>query len=422
MTSHQIAFLLLDLALVLSGCALLGALATRMGQPAVMGEILGGILLGPTVLGPWSHTVVPDEIRPPLTGIGNVGVALFMFGLGLEFHRSALRGGGRRPAGIAIGSMLLPFVLGSLLGVVLVAMHYRHPPDPMGFVLFLGIAMSVTAFPVLSRILTDRQIAGTEVGMLAMAVAAVGDVLAWSGLAGVIALVGRSSGVPWLVALVVPFVFFLVRVVQPTLRRLLPAGSSTTTLAYLSGGALACGAVTELLGLHFIFGAFLFGLITPRIPATERLAEKVFGFSRLLLPTYFVVAGLQVNLGLTSSALGLLAVIVLVAVVGKVAGTYGAARMSKLSPGTSALLAVLMNTRGLTELIVLTTGLRLGLIDQELYSAMVVMALLTTAATGPLLTLCGRRLGASTPTTVTGTPRFDPVPAPQHAEEKGLHT
>ncbi|MEV0468577.1 cation:proton antiporter [Streptomyces prunicolor] len=421
MTSHQIAFLLLDLALVLSGCALLGALATRMGQPAVIGEILGGILLGPTVLGSWSHTVVPDGIRPVLTGIGNVGVALFMFGLGLEFHRSALRGGGRRPAGIAIGSMLLPFVLGSLLGVVLVATHYRHPPDSTAFVLFLGIAMSVTAFPVLSRILTDRRMADTEVGMLAMAVAAAGDILAWSGLAGVIALVGRTSGAPWLVALVVPFALFLVCVVQPLLRVLLPV-DSPTAVAYLSGGALACGAVTELLGLHFIFGTFLFGLITPRIPATERLAEKVFGISRLLLPTYFVVAGLQVNLGLTSSALGLLAIIVLVAVVGKVAGTYGAARMSKLPPETSTVLAVLMNTRGLTELIVLTTGLKLGLIDQELYSAMVIMALLTTAATGPLLTLYNRRLRAATPATVTDTPRSAPVPAPQHAEEKGLHT
>jgi Kef-type K+ transport system membrane component KefB len=421
-SSHQIALLLLDLALILSGCALLGTLATRVGQPAVVGELLGGILLGPTVLGPWSHTVIPDETRPVLTGVGNVGVALFMFGLGLEFHRSALRDGGRRPAGIAIGSMLLPFVLGSLWGVALVTTRHRHPADTVGFVLFLGIAMSVTAFPVLSRILTDRRLMGTDVGTLAMAVAAVGDVLAWSGLAGVIALVGHSGGVPWLVALVVPLTVFLTYVVQPTLRRVLPAGSSTAVIACLFGGALACGAITELLGLHFIFGAFLFGLITPRIPATEHLAEKAFGISRLFLPTYFVVAGLQVNLGLTSSTLGLCAITVLVAVVGKVVGTYGTARLSGLSQEPSALLAVLMNTRGLTELVVLTTGLRLGIIDQELYSAMVVMALLTTAATGPLLALCGRRLSTATPTAVTGTARATPVAAPRHAEEKGLHT
>lgn len=391
MTSQQIVVFLLDLALVLTGCALLGALATRLGQPAVIGELLGGILLGPTLLGAWSHLVVPDTVRPLLAGVGDLGVALFMFGLGLEFRRGSLRGGGRRSAGIALGSLLLPFVLGSLLGGCLVLTGYWRQPDPTGSVLFMGIAMSVTAFPVLSRILIDRGMTATETGTLAMAVAAVADVLAWSGLAVVVALAGGHSGSPWLVTLVVPFALVLGGVVPPLLRWLTSAGSPATSAACLFGGALASGAVTELIGLHFIFGAFLFGLVSPRVPATAQVAEQASMVSRFFLPVYFVVAGLQVDLDPTGGALGLLAVIVLVAVTGKVVGTYAAARMCRLPREPSVLLALLMNTRGLTELIVLTTGMELGLIGQELYSAMVVMALLTTAVTGPLLTRYGTR-------------------------------
>ncbi|MFE0823706.1 cation:proton antiporter [Streptomyces sp. NPDC058794] len=392
MSSHQVALLLFDLALILVLAHTLGHLATRVGQPPVVGEILAGVLLGPTLLdGAVADTLFPHDIRPLLTGMADVGVVLFMFAVGLELESHALRGRGRMAGAAALGSTVVPFALGIGLAYFLMTSH--DTTQPVAFVVFIGLSVSVTAFPVLARILTDRKLAKTSLGGIALATAAVVDVVAWTALAGVQAAVG-GSGRHWTVALVVPFALVLVVLVRPALRRwALPRPGYTPAparvVAVLLVGALLSGAATEAMGMHFIFGAFLFGLVMPREGADALRADVLDHTGRVtsvLLPVYFVVAGLKVDLGaLGGTELLQLAVILLVAIAGKFGGTYLGARTQGLPARPSAALAALMNTRGLTELVILGVGLQLGLLDDSLYSLMVVMAVVTTAMTGPLL-------------------------------------
>jgi Kef-type K+ transport system membrane component KefB len=363
-------------------------LFTKLGQPAVIGEVLGGILIGPTLFGGvLSDTLFPTDIRPFLSALANLGVALFMFIVGLEFDRRLLKGKLRVAAGVSIGSIVVPLSLGTLLAWYLLD---NHPADnTLGFVLFVGVAMSVTAFPVLARILTDRNLHRTTIGGLALASAAVDDVLAWSLLAGVVAMV--SGVAPWQLALTIPYLVLMFAVVRPLLRRLATTHTlSRTGFAVVLVGVLLSSAATEWVGLHFIFGAFLFGVVMPadailRVDILGRVEHLSVTF---LLPVFFVVAGLKVNLSsLDATGFGELALILLVAVGGKFIGAFGAARLQGVSVRHSLALGTLMNTRGLTELVVLTVGLQLGVLDGQLYSLMVVMALVTTGMAGPLLQL-----------------------------------
>ncbi|MFJ6083414.1 cation:proton antiporter [Streptomyces sp. NPDC092369] len=393
MTSTQATALLTGLAVVVIAAGLLGQLARRFGQPPVIGEILAGILLGPTLFGgALTHALLPADIRPFLTALADVGVAVFMFLVGLEFDRTLVRGTGRIAASVSLASLLLPCGLGMALGAYLL---HSHPTDNRtGFVLFMGVAMSITAFPVLARILTDRDLHRTPLGALALCCAAVADVLAWSLLAVVVAVVA-PGGHPERTLLFLPYLLLMLYPVRRLLGRLLarPAVAAQPTavlLATVFAGLLLSGAATEWMGLHFIFGAFLFGSVVPR-EGSERLRadlhERVGLVNNvLLLPVFFLVAGLQVDLsGLGWSDLGQLGLILLVATGGKLVGAYAGAFAVGLDRRISSALAVLMNTRGLTELIILSVGRQLGILDERLYSLMVVMALLTTAMTGPLL-------------------------------------
>ncbi|MGC4950366.1 cation:proton antiporter [Streptomyces sp. DT224] len=392
MSSNQVALLLFDLAFILVLAHGLGYLATRVGQPPVVGEILAGVLLGPTLLnGAVSDTLFPPTIRPLLSAMADVGVTLFMFGVGLEIERQALRGRGRMAAAVSLGSMAVPFVLGTGLGFFLLRSH--ETGQKAEFIVFIGLAVSVTAFPVLARVLSDRGIAGTALGGIALATAALVDVVAWTALAGVQAATG-NAGAHWRVALMIPFVLVLVLVVRPLLRRRLARGEGHGTTsgwwyAQVLIGALLCGAATEAMGLHYIFGAFLFGVLMPGEGA-ERLRGDLMQHTRtvtsVLLPVYFVVAGLKVDLRHFGWAeIAELVAVLLVAVGGKFGGTYLGARSAGLPARPATALAALMNTRGLTELVILGVGLQAGLLDEGLYSLMVVMALVTTAMTGPLL-------------------------------------
>ncbi len=387
---------LLALAVVLVAAQLAGALVRRLGQPPVVGEIIAGILLGPTLVsGAVPRTLFPADVRPGLTALADLGVAVFMFVVGLELDQRVLRGRRSAVAGVAATSMALPFGLGCLLAVGLMAGH-QHGVSPVAFALFFGAAMSITAFPVLARILTDRGMQCTAVGGVAMTVAAIGDVVAWCLLAGVLAVTGNHAR--WQVLLVLPFVAIMLFAVRPLLRR--AAAAHLRSGRALSAGALVgvvvlavvSGGVTEWLGLHFIFGAFLAGAVLPRSgtePLREELIKRITPLGSVLLPVYFTVAGLSVDLStMDATALGELALIVLVAVCGKFLGAYAGARACGQSPRHAVVLGVLMNTRGLTELIILGVGLQAGLLDTSLYSRMVVMAVLTTAMTGPLLHLC----------------------------------
>ncbi|MFJ7075550.1 cation:proton antiporter [Streptomyces sp. NPDC098781] len=412
MTASQTVVLFLDLALILCLARLLGALARRLGQPSVIGEIFAGVLLGPTLFGDdLSELVFPADVRLLLSALAGVGVALFMFVVGTELDIGVLRGGGRVTLWTSAGSTLLPLALGAGLALLLVRSHGKG--SSAAFVLFFAVAMSVTAFPVLARIVADRKLAHTRLGTTALTCAAIADLLAWTLLAVVVAI-ATGERLDWRLALVVPYVTVMFTLVRPLLRRAAQAGTEAAEpgddrnfLALVLGGLLLSAAFTEWLGLHYIFGAFLFGALLPR-GAGRRLRDGVLKrveplCGLLLLPVYFVLSGLKVDLSeLDSSSLVELAAILAVAITGKFLGAYVGARFAGLDSRHSAALGALLNTRGLTELVVLGVGLELGVLDGSLYSLMVVMAVTTTALTGPLLS---RILPPGTPDLGAGTGR-----------------
>ncbi|MGV9778100.1 cation:proton antiporter domain-containing protein [Streptosporangium sp. NPDC003464] len=388
--------LLLDLVIVLAAARLLGALARRLGQPPVVGEIVAGILLGPTLLGPLiGEKLFGAEMRPPLQALANVGLVLFMFVVGLELDQKLVRGKGRIAVTVALGSTVLPFVLGCALALGIAGDHVGGAKT-LAFVLFMGAAMAATAFPVLARILTDRGMQRIALGGLSLAAAAVIDVLAWTVLAVVVGIAGAGDAEgQWKVLLAVPYALVMFLVVRPLLARLVPAHEKAgrltpSLLSLVLIGLIGSAWATEWMHVHFIFGAFMFGAVMPREGA-ERLNHEILERLEqlavlLLLPMFFVVAGLNVDLrALDLSSLGTLAAILAVAVGGKLLGSYAAARAQRLPNRQSWAMATLLNTRGLTEIVILTVGLQKGVLDNELYSLMVVMALVTTAMTGPLL-------------------------------------
>jgi Kef-type K+ transport system membrane component KefB len=390
--------LLLSLAIIVAAARALGYAANRIGQPAVVGEITAGILLGPTALGPeLGHWLFTSATRQSLTGLADLGLTLFMFITGFELDHAIARGVRRAAATISLGATALPFGLGAAIALWLAPRE--HIGHVVPFVLFMGAAMSVTAFPVLARILADRGMQRTGLGILALSSAAIADVVAWCVLALVTALAGISGGNSWHAWLVLPYVVILWVAVRPLLRKLLDAaarrGARTGLAVTTVAGLLLSSSLTEAIGIHFIFGAFIFGLIMPRGSRTnEALRPVLDGLGQvgttLLLPVYFVIAGFNINLTrIGVSGLVELGVIILVAVTGKVLGTVAASRLLRRSLRESVALAALMNTRGLTEIVILMVGLDAGILDTRLFSLMVLMAVLTTAVAAPVLRVSG---------------------------------
>jgi Kef-type K+ transport system membrane component KefB len=394
MIDADVQLLLFDIALIIILARLLGAVARRIGQPPVLGEIVAGILLGPTIWGTKiTATLFPEALIPPLTALANLGLVFFMFVVGYEVDLGLVRGRGRVAASVAIGSIVAPLALGIGLGAWFV--HRYHPHDPTTFILFFGTAMSITAFPVLARILSDRGLHRTRVGGLALAAASVDDLLAWALLAVVIAVAGAGAGHHQLrLALAPVYAAAMIWLVRPALRKL--AGIyqrqgrlTPNVLAAVLAMLLLSSFATDWMGVKFIFGAFIFGIVMPRDePALrEAILERLEQVSVLvLLPVFFVVAGLKVNLrGIGLSGLVDLVLIMLVAVAGKFGGAYFGARLTGVRRRQSGALAALMNTRGLTEIVILTVGLDLHILSKALYTLMVVMAVVTTGMAGPLL-------------------------------------
>ena len=406
MTSAQSVNLLVGLAVIILAASLLGMLARRLGQPAVIGEVVAGVLLGPTLFhGSIANTLLPTGIRPFLTALASIGVAVFMFLVGLELDKSLVRGAGTVAASVSLTSILLPCGLGIGLGTYL--LHSHPNKHHLGFVLFIGVAMSITAFPVLARILYDRDLQHTPLGVTALASAAIDDVLAWSLLAVVVTIIEADTN-QWRIFLFVPYLLVMFlgvrRALVPVLEdRRAKAGKFTTDLlAIVLVGLLLSGAATEWMGLHFIFGAFLFGVVMPRPEGgvlRGELQERIGQLNNvLLLPVFFIVAGLKVDLShLSASDLATLGLILAAAIGGKFGGAYVAARLNGLGNNMAVSLASLMNTRGLTELIILGVGLQLKVLDTNLYSLMVVMAVITTAMAGPMLTLFYRPTAMAEP-------------------------
>ncbi|WP_225849145.1 cation:proton antiporter [Streptomyces sp. HPF1205] len=411
MSNHQAdilqATVLADIGLVLVVGALLLKLCRWGRQPVVVGEIVAGIALGPSLLGllpghPTSR-LFPADGRPYLSAIAQVGLLLFMFLLGWELEPANLGRSKSSVAAVTLGSMALPFALG--LGAAAVIYHEHSTVDGRHvsfgvFGVYVGISMAITAFPVLARILADHHLGGTRIGALALASAAVGDVLAWCALAVIVGAT-TSSGMGQFATTTggaAVYVVVLAGVVRPLLRlgvdRALRRGGGAQGPALYTAGLVAAGIffssyATTRIGIHPVFGAFAFGLVMPREPRRE-LEQYMFrpfqGISRVLMPVYFVVTGLAVDIsGLRGRDWSDLALLVAVACVGKVLGAGVPARRLGMSRRDSVGVGVLMNVRGLTELIILNIGLSLHVLDDRLFTVMVLVALLTTALAGPLL-------------------------------------
>jgi len=393
-SAEVMARLLLAVAAAIIVARIVGYGAVRIGQPRVVGEVLAGIMLGPSLLGAvWPEAVdylFPSEVLGGLRAIAQIGLLLFMFLVGVEFNPGLLRGRGRTVAAVELGSLVVPFALGAVLALWL---HPRLAPDVdrLSFVLFIGVAMAITAFPVLVRILQDTGLAGTSVGTVAVAAAALDDVAAWCILAGIVAVATAAGPGDVLVTglLAVAFVGVMLLVVRPLLARI-----GTISLPWAVAIALLAAWSTEQIGVHAVFGAFVAGAIMPTPDADGAQLESQLQVvtTTVLLPVFFVVVGLSTRIDQLNSMYlwGITLLVIAVAVTGKMLGAAGAARLVGSNRRDALTLGVLMNTRGLTEIVILTVGLELSVIDATVFSIGVVMALTTTIMTSPLLRLVSR--------------------------------
>jgi Kef-type K+ transport system membrane component KefB len=405
--------LLLDIVVVLAAARFFGVLSVRLGQPLVIGEIVAGIALGPTLLGQViGHRLFPAVVVPSLTTVADVGLVLYMFVVGMELDQELVQGKLRVAAGVATGATALPFVLGCGVAIWLAPRYATG--SKLSFVLFFAVSVSATAFPVLARILTDKGLERTLLGGLSLAAAAVIDVVSYALLALVVAIASAAGHQSWRLLFAPVYFLVMIFVVRPFLRRLVApafdrAGRVTPRLCGVLIGLFASAWVCQWMQVNFIFGAFLFGAVMPRSEGIIRhVRTNLESAVAIMLPMFFVVTGLTVNLAkLRLGALGILAMIFAVAAVGKLGGGYVGARLTGIPRRGSAVMAALVNTRGLTELVILSVGLQEHLLSSQLYSLLVVMALVTTAMTGPLLNwIQPLVVSPPHPETSTGAPAF----------------
>jgi len=403
---QPLSLLLLQVIVIIAAARGLGILFTRLGQPAVIGEMLAGILLGPSLLG-WlapraEAFLFPSNSLGALQLLSQIGVILFMFIVGMELNVQSLRHSAHAVVLISHAGILAPFMLGTALSLFL----YRSlaPPEVsfLAFALFMGIAMSITAFPVLARIIEQRGLTGSPLGNFAVACAAVGDATAWCLLAVVLAIaqaqgLGRAA---MTIGLAIAFTVVMLFLVRPRLPQIVAgfsgdASRQTGLMAGVLVFAFASALFTETIGIHALFGAFLAGVV---LPPQETLGapikERLETFSTVfLLPLFFAFTGLRTQIGLLNDWQSwlLCACIVIVAIAGKLGGTSLAARSTGMSWHDSLSIGALMNTRGLMELIALNIGYDLGILSAEVFAMMVIMALATTIMAGPILSLLDSR-------------------------------
>jgi len=399
----KIAILIMQIGTILLVSGVMGRICKRFHQPRVIGEMLAGILLGPSLLG-WVAPGISAALFPPsslasLNALSQVGLLVFMFVIGLEVNPRLLRDRGHTALLISHTSITIPAFLGMLLAFYLYPRLSNDNVRFTHFALFLAISMSVTAFPVLARILTERGLLRTEVGAMAIACAAFDDVSAWSLLAVVVTLVrsGHLSGISFWAQILgsLAYVAVAIFLLKPALGRLLKwrqrKGAGVGDILPLCllvafGSAL----ITEGLGIHALFGAFLIGAVMPKEREfVQSLTERLEGVTLLLLPLFFAATGLRTSIALLNDAemWFYCALTVGVAILGKFGGAMIAARASGLGWRESGVIGVLMNTRGLVGLVVLNIGLDIGVISPALFTILVVMALVTTFMAGPLIEL-----------------------------------
>lgn len=402
---EQAAQLVVAVGLIITCAKVFGALAATVRQPPVIGEIVAGILLGPSVLGAASgelfEWLYPVEVRAVLDGLAQLGVIGLMFVVGREMRRVGLRVRRAVTMSVAQASLTGPFLGGVVMAVVLPRQWAGDDASLTTFAIFLGTALSITALPVLARILTERGDSGSVIGQIAVRCAAISDLVAW-GVIGVLAALS-GAGSRWSavlsVILLVSYATVLLWKGRPLLERVFGPLSEKWSRQLTVLALLAClfgsAAVTAALGGHVVVGALLFGAVCPALPAhADREAERATNIGcSCLLPFIFIGSGLRIDMwrsGLDLELVGVTAAVTSVAMLGKILGPTLIARASSFNWAEAGSLGVLLNARGLTELIVLNIGLQLGLISERMFVTLVFMTLLTTAMTVPLLDLLAR--------------------------------
>ena len=399
---NPISLLLLQIITILVFSRFFGVLFSKLGQPLVIGEIIAGIFLGPSILGvlfpDFFVFLFPKESLKSLQYLSQIGLTFFMFIIGMELDVTKIRKRTRDAIVVSHASIMIPYLLGIMLAYCIYAEYAPASVSFLSFSLFLGISMSITAFPVLARIIQERKLTRTTLGALAITCAAADDVTGWCILAAVIAIVRAGNILSALstIGLVSIFILFMLNIVRPWLTKMsarhVNGDNLSKHVVALSFFILLLSAyIAEVIGIHLLFGAFIAGVVMPRnIGFKKALKAKVEDISVLiLLPIFFAFTGLRTQIGLLSEGhlWTLCGIIILVAVVGKLAGSALTARFLNHSWRDSLSLGILMNTRGLMELIVLNIGYDIGILTPEIFAIMVLMALATTFMTGPLLNL-----------------------------------
>ncbi len=398
--THPLAMLLAQIVTIVFAARIFGWVFRKIGQPSVIGEMVAGIVLGPSLIGlyfpEFSATLFPKESLGNLQFLSQIGLILFMFIVGMELDLKVLRNKTHDAVVISHASIIIPFTLGIGLAYFIYESFAPEGVQFLSFSLFMGIAMSITAFPVLARIVQERGIYKTRLGTLAITCAASDDITAWCILAAVIAIVKAGSVVSafYTILMAAGYVFLMIKIVRPFLKRIGDIYSSRETLSKPIVGIffltlIISAYLTEVIGIHALFGAFMAGAIMPEnVKFRNLFIEKIEDVALvLLLPLFFVFTGLRTQIGLLNEVnLWLITGgIIVVAVVGKFFGSAIAAKFIGQSWKDSLSIGALMNTRGLMELVVLNIGYDLGVLTPQVFSMMVIMALVTTFMTGPAL-------------------------------------
>ena len=398
---HPLSLLLTQIIVILTLAGLFRRLFRSIKQPPVMGEMVAGIVLGPSVLGLIHPSAVPFLFPPAsletLRLLSQIGVVIFMFLVGMELNLRTLREKGTAAVMISHSSIVVPFLLGTTLSLFIYTDLAPAGTSFSAFALFIGVAMSITAFPVLARILEDRNLSQTYLGVIAITCAAIDDVTAWCILALVIALV-KSTGLASIaltIGLTVLFGAVMFLLVRPQLARVIKDTDTEQhkrrLIPVVLAFVFACALLTEMIGIHALFGAFVAGVVMP--PSAEFrifLKDKLEAFgTHALLPLFFAFTGLRTQVSLLNDWEGfaMCGVIILVAIAGKLGGSMLMSRWTGMNWSDSFSIGALMNTRGLVELVVLNIGYDLGILSGRIFAMMVLMALVTTFMTGPLLSL-----------------------------------
>ncbi len=395
-------YILLALVVILLAVQFFGYLCKLIGQQWVIGEILAGLALGPSLLGClWPHLsllLFPPKILPTLQTLGDIGLILYMFSLGTRLDIHVMLSQSRKAVFVSLSGILLPLAIGAILGYFLYSSMAGAKATLLPFMLLVGTAMAITAFPVLARLLTEKNMLGTGVGMLALTCASIDDVIAWCLLALVVAMIHAHDvlSVVVTIGLTILFVVVMLWGVRPLLAYIARrTQSSTFSIIVL----LLAAYVTNAIGIHPIFGAFLAGIILPRNVAFTAQIRKMDQINNILfLPLFFIFSGLQTQVGLIQGpSLWFICLLILaLASLGKIAGGTFSSRVMGERWKEALCIGILMNTRGLVELIVLNIGLQLGVLSPTLFAMLVIMALITTMMASPILPLLGYQSRAST--------------------------